>query len=206
MFIDVCTNKDCLEGRGSAETLRSLREMAQANVTVAECGCLGNCGKGPNVEFIIPGEEGLVYNGVAGAVGAAAFLEEHCAGTPADKAVEAYQLKQRGDALADKSDFEGAVSAYSEALALDVTGAALAMRASAHLKLGEFTEAGADAEAACEARPEWYPPQLLAAYAYEELRDKENALRCLSNAYSIDNELMEDAEFKNRVRWVQDME
>lgn len=74
-----------------------------------------------------------------------------------------------------------------------------------YLKLGKFAAAVEDAEMACEAKSDWVPPQLVAAYAYEELKDKENALRCLSNAYSLDNELMDDAEFKNRVRWVQDM-
>eukprot|EP00873_Tetraselmis_striata_P028394 jgi/Tetstr1/448658/TSEL_035901.t1 len=179
--------------------------MAQGNVTVAECGCLGNCGKGPNVEFVIPGEEGLVYHAVEGAAGAAAFLEEHCAGTPAAQAAEAYGHKLRGDELVEKKDYQGAIAAYSQALDLDQTAAALTNRASVYLKLGKFAAAVEDAEMACEAKSDWVPPQLVAAYAYEELKDKENALRCLSNAYSLDNELMDDAEFKNRVRWVQDM-
>lgn len=103
VFVDVCTNTNCLEGKGSAETLRCMRDMAQGNVTVAECGCLGNCGKGPNVEFVIPGEEGLVYHAVEGAAGAAAFLEEHCAGTPA---AQVRSFRQHGAAIGEEQTDE----------------------------------------------------------------------------------------------------
>ena len=77
-------------------------------------------------------------------------------------------------------------------------------RANVRLKLGDAAAAVEDAEAACEAKPDWVPAQLVAADAYEELKDPENALRCCSNAYNIDNELAQDGEFMNRVRWLQD--
>mmetsp|Transcript_35655 Transcript_35655/g.100944 ORF Transcript_35655/g.100944 Transcript_35655/m.100944 type:complete len:184 (-) Transcript_35655:315-866(-) len=180
--------------------------MGGSNVTVGECGCLGNCGKGPNVEFIIPGEEGLVFNGIATVEDAANFLEERCGGIPADRAVKAYRLKQQGDSFASKKDWEAAEQAYTQAMEIGGLRALIrANRAVVRLKQGSAASAVEDAEAACEANLDWAFPQLVASEAHEELGDYENALRCCSNAYSINNELGDNHEFMTRVRWLKDV-
>ena len=52
--ISVCTNKACRKS-GSLDTLRLLRSLASTVPTpvaasqIDSCGCLGNCGMGPNV-------------------------------------------------------------------------------------------------------------------------------------------------------------
>ena len=80
------------------------------------------------MEFLIPGEEALVYNGVSSVEDAAEFLEEHCEGVPASKAAEAYNMKLEGDTCASKGDYKAADKAYTRALELDMTGLVLATR------------------------------------------------------------------------------
>jgi (2Fe-2S) ferredoxin len=105
-----------------------LLEMAKPNVTVSGSGCLANCGKGPNVEVLIPGNEGLVYNGISSVEDAAELLEERCGGVPASQAAEAYTMKLEGDALVSAGNLKAADEAYTRSLALDVSGHVLVCR------------------------------------------------------------------------------
>mmetsp|Transcript_35654 Transcript_35654/g.100939 ORF Transcript_35654/g.100939 Transcript_35654/m.100939 type:complete len:184 (-) Transcript_35654:315-866(-) len=122
------------------------------------------------------------------------------------QAVKAYRLKQQGDSFASKKDWEAAEQAYTQAMEIGGLRALIrANRAVVRLKQGSAASAVEDAEAACEANLDWAFPQLVASEAHEELGDYENALRCCSNAYSINNELGDNHEFMTRVRWLKDV-
>lgn len=77
-------------------------------------------------------------------------------------------------------------------------------RAVARLKLGKAGEAAEDAEEAVDIKPDWVTGWLIAADAFEALDDSATALQCCSNAYSLNNDLRDDAEFMNRVRWLRE--
>ena len=58
-IIRVCQNTTCRK-QGSAKVLKALKESAPADITVEGCGCLGQCGSGPNV-LILPENEWCLH-------------------------------------------------------------------------------------------------------------------------------------------------
>lgn len=112
----ICTNKVCRK-QGSEGVLRFARDLGLDDVLdVDGCGCLGNCGSGPNL-VLLPQETYMRH--VATPTDLAQVLQ--WLGLDVDQAMlRATELRLAGNALAGGGDFAGAVSKYEEALALDV--------------------------------------------------------------------------------------
>lgn len=59
----VCQNSSCTS-LGSAALVRDIEELAQGEIVVQEWGCLGHCGKGPNIEIQENGQRKAIKEGI----------------------------------------------------------------------------------------------------------------------------------------------
>lgn len=102
----VCTHKTCRKDGGGRELAARFSQIAQASAgvfEVEECGCLGNCGKGPNVAACLPdvdgGETVKVYNDVFKPATAAAIAEIAFGVAVPDEVVDAQVLNMKATRL-----------------------------------------------------------------------------------------------------------
>lgn len=134
--------------------MKFARDLGIPDLTVADCGCLGNCGNGPNM-VVLP-EETLLHH-VATTTDLVEVLTALC-DLPVDKTVvKATELRLAGNALAVAGDFMGAIAKYTEGLRLEGLKVGrhylLANRSAANLQAGDKEAALADAQAAVNCGP-----------------------------------------------------
>lgn len=117
--VNVCTGKTCRKD-GSANVLRRFEQLATevGGFEVTECGCLGQCGKGPNVVALATGaEEPRRYSDVRKAATIAAIVEIALAVEIPEQIVELQACASRARRLASQDRLEEAASAYEQGLA-----------------------------------------------------------------------------------------
>ena len=75
IVVSVCENKSCRKD-GAASTVQIFRDLVGTELGVSVCsvGCIGQCGKGPNVRCETKEKAGKVYCAVKSAATAAAIL------------------------------------------------------------------------------------------------------------------------------------
>ena len=157
--ISVCTNKACRKS-GSLDTLRLLRSLASTVPTpvaasqIDSCGCLGNCGMGPNVYGEKTAE---VFRDVYKPKSARALLEEELGLEVSDEAVKASVNRMYAERAMRAGKLDEAVALLTEALntagALRFQGAVLLaellhLRADCHGMKRDSEAAEADRERA----------------------------------------------------------
>jgi tetratricopeptide (TPR) repeat protein len=116
--------------------------------------------------------------------------------------MNAESLKERGNALMRTGDHTGAVSLYSEALALDATHvASLSNRALAHLKLGQFAQCVDDASAVLKLEPRNCKALFRRASAFVELRRPEAATADFVKLLQLEPDNVVAKEQLNQLKW-----
>ncbi|KAK2654830.1 hypothetical protein Ddye_014686 [Dipteronia dyeriana] len=116
--IRVCTNRTCRR-QGSIQTLHTLSGLAQPEVTVSSCGCLGRCGAGPNVVAL---PDGVIIGHCGTATRACQVMVELSGGrtgsvVDANKSLEALALRKRAESEIEKRNFSKLKSCFLRSLA-----------------------------------------------------------------------------------------
>lgn len=157
----VCTNRACRKA-GSHDTLRLLRGLTSTTAVSADdamsqidsCGCLGGCGKGPNVVAEASGE---VFWDVYKPKSASALLEAVLGLEVADEAVKASVHRMYAERAMRANKLDEALALLTTALntagSLRLQGAVLLsellhLRADVHSLKGDSAAAAADRERA----------------------------------------------------------
>lgn len=159
--IRVCTNKTC-KTQGSRQILQFGTDLSHPLVRVEPCGCLGSCGKGPNV-VIIPLETGPTENSpkiIHYQSSPARFvdmLHTFCNVTVDQMFLKSTELRLAGNAEAMDGNYENAIKLYSQGLEMAGTGPSrhllLANRSGARLASKDVCGAIEDAALAVEVSP-----------------------------------------------------
>ncbi|XP_058097965.1 uncharacterized protein LOC131242967 isoform X2 [Magnolia sinica] len=167
--IRVCVNRSCSR-LGSRQTLELLSNLAPPEVSVNSCGCLGQCGAGPNL-VVLPDAVYVRHCGTA--TRAAEVLAEVCRGSggfDASKNLAVLALRKRGEGELEKGNFSEAEVLLSQAIDLKPSGGLHIIykcRSSARLALGNNFGALEDAEEASRIAPRY--PQARVAKLQEKL-------------------------------------
>ena len=144
----VCTNTACKK-TGSVTVYEMFRDLAGESVKAEQCGCLGECGAGPNTRV---SPSGALYRGIYKPAQAAKVFAQEFGVTVLPSVIAAYKEKMYGDQeLADKR-YSQALARYESALAsgeLQLLPAAMCSvwlsKAEALHKLATDDRAGLDA-------------------------------------------------------------
>lgn len=172
---------------------------ALSDVPVVSCGCLGECGSGPNVGVAGRG----VVKGVHGCEGACELLES-CGVVPRAGVKGALTRKEQGNRALRTGDAVGALESYGAALGLlgdaegGVRAAVLANRSAALLGLGRAEEALGEANAAVDADPGSSPAWRRKAEAHVAKRETEKAVSALEVVAKLDPRVREQVEKRIR--------
>jgi tetratricopeptide (TPR) repeat protein len=149
--LHICTGKVC-KRQGSPQLLKFAQDLGLEEISVQEAGCLGNCGKGPNM-LLMPQE--LHLRAVATPNDVLEVLGSFGVAIPPE-VLQATQLRLAGNALAVGGDLRGAVAKYEEALALGPARGRhmlLSNLSAAQLQLGDKEAALQAAQAAVDCAP-----------------------------------------------------
>ncbi|PSC75352.1 tetratricopeptide repeat 1 [Micractinium conductrix] len=152
----VCTGKVCKK-QGSPQIAKFAQDLQLPQIEVQTCGCLSECGNGPNVAVIpLDGTRLLVLKHVGTPSRMADLLREVC-GAPVDEVLlRATELRLAGNAAAVRGRLAQAAELYSRGLALEPpTGRHLLLsnRSGVRLELGDAEGALEDASAAAACCP-----------------------------------------------------
>ncbi|GBF88326.1 hypothetical protein Rsub_01038 [Raphidocelis subcapitata] len=151
--VRICTGKVCKK-QGSEQIVRFGEQLGLPNLEVRACGCLGNCGNGPNL-VLLP--QAQVLRHVATPADLAEALRAFCGADVGDELLRATELRLAGNALAMAGDLRGAVERYRAALSAAPNGAGAhlihANLSATHLQLGEKDAALEHARAAVASAP-----------------------------------------------------
>ncbi|CAD7703544.1 unnamed protein product [Ostreobium quekettii] len=150
--VRVCINKTC-KGQGSPGVLQFAQDLCHPDLDVNSCGCLGNCGNGPNM-VILPAEREVSHVGTPARM--AEVLNMECGIQVSSDLVEATQCRQSGNVLARSGKLKEAMDKYSEGIALGVSSTLHLLysnRSGVRLTLGDHEGAQADALLAVEHAP-----------------------------------------------------
>lgn len=148
----VCTNKTC-KGQGSPGVLQFARDLSLPNLEVKSCGCLGNCGNGPNL-IIMPLE--LQVSHVATPTDMVEVLHAQCGIDVSTNLLKATEFRQVGNMLARSGNLKGALEKYTEGLELGIPETLHLLysnRSGVELTLKDYEGALTDAMRAVEHAP-----------------------------------------------------
>lgn len=148
----VCTNKTC-KRQGSLRILKVLEDMKIDGVDIHACGCLGQCGRGPNMALL---PQGTVAYGVATPSLAMDLIQKSHNVQVDPGEMRAVLLRMEGNEHAQKGSFAAALESYQEALACDTPHGhhkVLANLSCVLLQLGRVQEAKAAALQAVNRAP-----------------------------------------------------
>jgi hypothetical protein len=152
--LHICTSKTCRR-QGSPQILKFVKDLGLEELGVEECGCLGNCGKGPNM-VLMPGELRLRHVSTpADVLGILCSLDINIEPTT----LQATELRLAGNALAAGGELEAAISKYQEALALSPQKGQHMLYSNlsvAYLQLGRHEEALQAAKASVDLAPKGF--------------------------------------------------
>ncbi|CAN0907370.1 Hsp70-Hsp90 organizing protein 2 [Linum grandiflorum] len=203
--IRVCTNRTCRK-QGSFQTLDLLTGIAPPTIVVNRCGCLGNCGAGPNV-VILP--QGVIrYH--CGTASRAALLMSEAVGVDSAtvaSSLEALALRKRAELEIEKGDFSAAELLLSRAIDMKPFGGLHIMhkfRSSARLAMGDYSGALEDAREALEQAPKYAEAYLCEGDAFMAMEQYDAAEKSYSICLQIDPSIRRSKPFKNRVANLQE--
>ncbi|KAL3689711.1 hypothetical protein R1sor_016020 [Riccia sorocarpa] len=199
--IRVCTNRSCRR-LGSLQTLDVLRSLAPPGVAVEPCGCLGNCGSGPNL-VVLPAE--LVIRHCSTAMHAARLLELQCGAADPVTNLKALHLKELGNKSFQQGNHEQAERYYSEAIELNPSGGIHFLygnRSAVRLARGDDAGALDDAEQAVRILPTWSVAHLRKVDVYLQMGALENAELACSSALRLDPSLRRSKSFQAKVKQI----
>lgn len=148
----ICQGKVCTK-QGSKALLKFAQDLGLHELEVNPCGCLGNCGNGPNI-VLLPQE--VVLHHVATPTDVAEVLRWQLRLEVPPALLKATELRLAGNALAVDGDLAGAIAKYNQALELRAGRGEHMVQANlsaAHLQLGDKQAALAAAEAAVACAP-----------------------------------------------------
>ncbi|KAK9816074.1 hypothetical protein WJX74_010856 [Apatococcus lobatus] len=148
----VCTNKTCKK-QGSQQVLKFAQDLSLDEVKIKEVGCLGDCGKGPNM-FLRPLDVKL--NGMGSPARVTDLLKSVCNVDVPQSLLKATEKRLAGNREARDGNLEQAIALFTEGLeANPPRGKHLlyANRSGANLTLGRKDEALQDANSAAESAP-----------------------------------------------------
>eukprot|EP00892_Ulva_mutabilis_P004263 jgi/Ulvmu1/2208/UM013_0054.1 len=112
--ISVCENRTCKK-QGSPQILKILEDVEQEGFAVSArgCGCLGECGNGPNI-LISPPE--VRVRGIGTPAAVFRMLREQCHINVPEESQLSLQLRLQGNRLAAQGEYDEALDAYQQAL------------------------------------------------------------------------------------------
>lgn len=154
----ICTHKTCKK-QGSKQILKFASDLALPQVDAIECGCLGNCGNGPNAMLVAPGGRGAApveLGHLATPARLADALRALCGADVGEATLRSTELRLAGNAAARSGDLLRAVELYTQALDLGAPSGRhllLSNRSGALLALGDAPGALRDADAAVAGAP-----------------------------------------------------
>lgn len=188
--IRICTGKVCTK-MGSKQVLKFAQDLGLEELDVGECGCLGNCGKGPNM-VILP--EGITLRHVSTTADIADVLAWQLKVDVPQALIKATELRLAGNQAAMSGDFVGAIAKYQEALDLNPTRGCHMLHSNmsaAHLQAGNKEEALQHAQLAVQQAPAGFH------MAYVRLIDAYYALGRFSDAaQAVQDAVKSDSRFK----------
>ncbi|KAK3288488.1 hypothetical protein CYMTET_4039 [Cymbomonas tetramitiformis] len=203
--VRICTNKACRRS-GSRAVLACFRELTNPEeVAVIQCGCLGQCGAGPNIVFL-PSE--LVVRHCSTPAQVARLVELQClGGDEADNALKLRQMRLEAESLSEKGEFQQALDMFTTALSVPCKinkSALYSSRSMANLALGSEQQALADAQKAVELDGGSHKAQLHQARALEALNLPQEALDACHAALDLKISLTKDEDFLLMLRRLRD--
>jgi len=157
----VCVNKTC-KRQGSVQIAQLASDFAVPGVVATTCGCLGNCGAGPNVTVIPVGTNKestppMLLHHISTPAKLASMLSAVCGANIDGNVLRMTELRVAGNAAAHAGDVERAIELYTEALDFNhTTGVHLLLsnRSAARLASGDALGAVEDASRAVECCPD----------------------------------------------------
>merc|ERR1719353_863009 len=187
----ICQNGSC-SAQGAQALVRDIEELASGKCEVEEWGCLGKCGKGPNIELQMPGGKSKVVEGVNNFKKAFGLLEK--LDIDVDSKVKKqgklkYELRREQDAGKRMEKIGECIEALGgEAAATKsepyLLSNILVIRAKEYLKT-QVQLAVKDAEKACQLSPTFAQAYMAAGNAYELMNNFPEAIKALTEAMNI---------------------
>lgn len=203
--VHVCVNRTCSK-QGARQTLAHIRDGAPDGVRVRQAGCLGQCGRGPNVGVEMEGGEAHVRNNVATPASCARLLAEAVYGdaSRAEELETHMATVGRARALASEGDdpaADEALTALLEEEHVHQRHVILELRAAARRRQGLLDGALADAEGAmlC-APPNHGEPWVQRSDALAAQGEVAGALAALVDAGDVERELRSDPRYRKKKR------
>ncbi|KAI3703710.1 hypothetical protein L1987_73904 [Smallanthus sonchifolius] len=195
--IRVCTNRTCRR-QGSIEVLQVLSGIAPPSISVNSCGCLGQCGTGPNL-VILP--SATFVNHCATAARAAEVMSIVCGfdSMSCKKSLEALSVRKKAEAEMEKGDFVTAESLLSQAIDLNPVGGVhyiYKARSVARLAMNKTTAALDDAVEASTLAPTYPDAYLCKGDALMAMEQYEAAGESYSMALELDPSIRRSKSFK----------
>ncbi|GMH42381.1 hypothetical protein BSKO_10300 [Bryopsis sp. KO-2023] len=178
----VCVNKTC-KRQGSELVLRFAQDLSIPNLEAESCGCLGQCGNGPNM-ILLPSETFVRH--VSTPADMAEVINRECEVVISEDMLRATELRQMGNALARSGDLKGAEAKFTEALGLGVAESYYLLysnRSGVRLSLGDREGVLDDALLAVKHSPKGFTTAHIrlidAHYIRKEFRQAQAALEVL---------------------------
>lgn len=187
----ICQSASCASS-GAALLVRDVEELAQGNCAVEEYGCLGRCGKGPNVELQMGTGKKKIVEGVNSFRKALALVQDEAECNVSDKVKKLGKIKYdiRRETNPDlkeeklKEAFDslgGEKAATSEPMLFSTL---LVLRSRFLLKT-QIDSALQDAERAVKLVPQWPQAHLALASALEACRRFAEGVNALESALEL---------------------
>ncbi|KAI8468263.1 MAG: hypothetical protein J3K34DRAFT_427668 [Monoraphidium minutum] len=195
--VRMCTGKVCKK-QGSEQLVRFGQDLGLRELEITACGCLGNCGNGPNL-VVLP--QAMVLRHVSTPADLAHVLRAFCGADVGDEVLRATELRLAGNALAGAGDFAGAIERYEAALAAAPRAGSAYMihsnLSAAHLQLGRKDAALTHAQAAVGGAPRgFHKAHVRLIDSYYALGRFSDADAALSAALAADASFAQQPEYK----------
>ncbi|KAD6453916.1 hypothetical protein R6Q59_015678 [Mikania micrantha] len=203
--IRVCTNRTCRR-QGSPEVLQVLSGIAPPTISVNSCGCLGQCGAGPNL-VVLP--SATFVNHCATAARAAEVMSIVCGfdSIGCKKSLEALSMRKKAEIEMEKGDFAMAEILLSQAIDLNPIGGIHYIykdRSVARLAMNKTTDALEDAVEAATLAPRYPKAYICKGDALMAMEQYEAAGDSYSIALELDPSIRRSKSFKARVAKLQE--
>jgi len=174
--------------------VRDIEELANGECDVEEWGCLGRCGKGPNVELAFSSGEKRIVEGVVDWKNTLALVRDEAECEVPSKVKKLCKMKyeirraedpaKRNEKLQKAFDFLGGEDTTAAAAEPMLLGSLLILRSKALLK-DQLADALKDAQKAAELAPTWAQSQLALAAALEASGRAGDGAKALKAALDI---------------------
>lgn len=210
--IRVCVNRTCRK-QGSFETFQVISGIVPPDVSVKSCGCLGGCGKGPNL-VALPGATFVSHCGTAARAAQAVFTlcsisgdEDIDAGAWVSNSLSSLGLRKRAKDELGRDNASEAELLLTQAISLQPCGGLHIVykdRSATFLTLGKLVEALEDANQAVALAPKDPQAYLCQGDAFMGLNQFELAEHSYFVATELDPPIQRSKSFKVRISKLQD--